>query len=71
MTFGLVTGSAATQQACLAVKRLPLLLNSLQAEAGVSAEAFLDLEKALPKLLTASDDPHFKVSLAALAGIQV
>eukprot|EP00878_Enallax_costatus_P013398 GHUV01014010.1.p1 GENE.GHUV01014010.1~~GHUV01014010.1.p1 ORF type:complete len:768 (+),score=287.98 GHUV01014010.1:178-2304(+) len=42
-----------------------------QAEAGAGAEAFLDLEKALPKLLAASDDPHFKVSLAALAAIQV
>lgn len=44
---------------------------SLQADAEAGPEAFLDLEKALPKVLAASDDPHFKVSLAALAALQV
>lgn len=43
----------------------------VQAEAGASSDAYLDLEKALPKLLAAVDDAHFKVSLAALAALTV
>jgi hypothetical protein len=33
-----------------------------QADAGASAESYLEVEKVLPRLLAAVDDPHFKVS---------
>jgi len=32
-----------------------------QAETAAPGEAYAELEKALPKLLAAADDPHFKV----------
>ncbi|KAF8062702.1 clasp1b [Scenedesmus sp. PABB004] len=55
------------------VERINALADALarQAEGGGPPEAFLELEKTLPKLLAAMDDAHFKVSLAGLAALQM
>eukprot|EP00775_Hariotina_reticulata_P009312 gene9312-9477_t len=55
------------------VEKMSVLAEVLtkQAEAAAPGEAYSELEKVLPKLLAAADDPHFKVSLAALAALQV
>ncbi|WIA20824.1 hypothetical protein OEZ85_005178 [Tetradesmus obliquus] len=55
------------------VEKLEALAEVLQrqAHADAPAESYHEVEKVLPRLLAAVDDPHFKVSLAALATLTV
>ncbi|GBF89721.1 hypothetical protein Rsub_02891 [Raphidocelis subcapitata] len=54
------------------VARLDALGDALiaQAEAGYGAAEVSEVERALPKLMDALDDGHFKISLAALGTVQ-